>query len=232
MRTRMEKYYKDENTLQRTSKNDSLYEQLYKEHQEPTSNVTVLDNINEIDITKIKELVDNRENYKKVREYEKIIQKDNNVQEKEEYLFEEIDDSNYDINQILEKKKNDSLSEEDLQKIRKITNTQIDILADLKYDEAYIDDPKYKTLIDKIAESNDGGTADLFANLKETDEEKEEVIEEKEPTFYTKSNSFDQKDFNENIIEEEKSSNAWLIIITVFMVLVAVGIFVWFKFLK
>ena len=61
MRSRMDRYYKDEEMLQRTSRNDLLYEELYKEKQEPTSNITVLDNINEIDISKIKEIVSDRE---------------------------------------------------------------------------------------------------------------------------------------------------------------------------
>ena len=54
MRTRMDKYHNNEELLERTSKNDSLYEQLYREKQTLSSNVTVLDNIDEIDISKIK----------------------------------------------------------------------------------------------------------------------------------------------------------------------------------
>ena len=65
----MDKYYKDEDVMQRTSKNDSLYEELYKQKQVPRSNITVIDNVNEIDITKIKSMVDSRENYKRVRDY-------------------------------------------------------------------------------------------------------------------------------------------------------------------
>ena len=75
MRSRMDRYYKDEEMLQRTSRNDLLYEELYKEKQEPTSNITVLDNINEIDISKIKEIVNDRENYRKLRNYEDLVDK-------------------------------------------------------------------------------------------------------------------------------------------------------------
>ena len=33
MKSRMDKYYKDEDIMQRTSKNDSLYEELYRQKQ-------------------------------------------------------------------------------------------------------------------------------------------------------------------------------------------------------
>lgn len=104
MRTRMDKYHNNEELLERTSKNDSLYEQLYREKQTLSSNVTVLDNIDEIDISKIKEMVNNRETRRKERKYENLVNpididsyKRNNIN----YDFDEIDDKNYDINQIL-----------------------------------------------------------------------------------------------------------------------------------
>ena len=60
----MDKYYKNEEVLQRTAKNDTLYDELYREKQVPRSNVSVIDNVNEIDISKIKTMVDSRENYR------------------------------------------------------------------------------------------------------------------------------------------------------------------------
>ena len=56
MKSRMEKYYKDEDVMQRTSKNDSLYEELYKEKQIPRSNITVIDNVNESEIAVVLQL--------------------------------------------------------------------------------------------------------------------------------------------------------------------------------
>ena len=67
MRSRMDRYIESNEVLERTSKNDALYEELYKEKQTPRSNVTVLDNINEIDISKIKDIVNSREEYRKTR---------------------------------------------------------------------------------------------------------------------------------------------------------------------
>ena len=91
MKSRMDKYYKDEDVMQRTSKNDSLYEELYKQKQVPRSNITVIENVNEIDITKIKSMVDSREKYKRVRDYEKIVGGVDNYKTSEiKYDFEEI----------------------------------------------------------------------------------------------------------------------------------------------
>ena len=73
MRSRMDRYIESDEVLERTSKNDALYEELYKEKQTPRSNVTVLDNINEIDISKIKDIVNSREEYRKTRKYENLV---------------------------------------------------------------------------------------------------------------------------------------------------------------
>ena len=86
MRTRMDKYHNNEELLERTSKNDSLYEQLYREKQTLSSNVTVLDNIDEIDISKYNEVLycyndfwDNESEVMKNKKYEVIISKGTKV---------------------------------------------------------------------------------------------------------------------------------------------------------
>ncbi len=196
MKTRMEKYYKEEDPLQRTSKNNSLYDELYKEKQEPTSNVTVLDNIDEIDITKIKEMVDNREEYKKVRKYEDLVNFDEKPTDKaSDISFDVIDDSNYDINKIIEKKRCDRCYDEDSSKMRKISNTQYNILKELDVNESIEEEEmdtdfmtqekQIRTLINTISKDSDEST-DLFANLRETKEEQ---------TFYTGSASLEKVDF-------------------------------------
>ena len=123
----MDKYYKDEDVMQRTSKNDSLYEELYRQKQMPRSNITVIDNVNEIDITKIKTMVDSRENYKRVRDYENIVNPMDTYRKSEiDYHFDEIDNSNYDINEILKNKR--SNKEYDSTKVRRINNALYDIM--------------------------------------------------------------------------------------------------------
>ena len=145
MRTRMDKYHNNEELLERTSKNDSLYEQLYREKQTLSSNVTVLDNIDEIDISKIKAMVNNRETRRKERKYENLVNpididsyKRNNIN----YDFDEIDDKNYDINQILEKKRSGRNYEES-PRVRKISDTNYNILKSLDF-EAKEDEEEFK----------------------------------------------------------------------------------------
>lgn len=239
MKSRMEKYYNNEQIEQRTNKNDSLYDEIYKEKQKLNSNVTVIDNVNEIDINKIKEMVNNRENYKKVRKYENLINCNQSVtEEKAKYTFDEINDEDYDINQILKKKRIDMIDENN--KIRKIDLSNIDFskAKDNSYESR---DEQIKELVQTIA--GDDNSMDLFANLKQTsveintkkndDIDKTELV--KETVFYTSTNSFKNKDFKESLDEKDDDGNKGttiLTIITIVVLLAAIGIFVWYKFFK
>ncbi len=54
MKTRMEKFHKDNNeSPRREDKNSFLYDEIYVEKKDPTSNITLIDNVNEIDINRI-----------------------------------------------------------------------------------------------------------------------------------------------------------------------------------
>ena len=231
----MDKYYKEEELMQRTSKNDFLYDELYKEKQIPSSNVTVLDNINEIDITKIKAMVDKRENYKKVKDYNSIVNDlDNYKKEEVKYDFEEIDEADYDINEILKKKRSNI---ENTNKIRKISGEDYELMTSLETSEEENDnidltghEKQLKDLYDTITKAIDD---DLFANLKEDKEEVEEKTEEEtvdnenESSFYTSTSKIDAKDFGE---DEEKNGSTLFIVIAIIAILVAVGIVVYLKF--
>lgn len=230
MKSRMDKYYKDEELMQRTSKNDSLYDELYREKRMPKSNVTVIDNINEIDITKIKTMVDSRENYKRVKDYGNIVNPLDNYKDSEiDYNFDEIDYSNYDINEILKNKRSDKVYESDPTKVRSITNKEYDILSSLeiKKEEELSDDllnheKQLKDLFNTVSRTAITEATDLFSNLKE-DVEKEE-------TFYTSTSKFDNDDFAEEI--NSKNGSKWFIIIGVIAVLIAISVIVYIKFFK
>ena len=235
MRSRMDRYIESDEVLERTSKNDALYEELYKEKQTPRSNVTVLDNINEIDISKIKDIVNSREEYRKTRKYENLVSPidiDSYKKKNIEYQFDEIDNNDYDINQILLKKRSDRVYNKEEPKIRKISETQYDILKSLDIHEDDVK-PDYMTqennlkdLLNTIAKSKTvNESTDLFANLKE--ESKEEEIDK---SFYTNADTFSDLDFD---IEESKSNGSKILIIIVLSALIiAIGIFIWFKFFK
>lgn len=237
MKSRMEKYYKDEDILQRTTRNDTLYEELYREKQTPSSNVTVLDNVDEIDINKIREMVNSRENYKKMRKYENLVNSDTEMEKAPDYEFDIIDDSNYDINEILQKKK--EVRTDDNVRVRKITNieyTTSNVVLDDDEDEMSTDfltqEKKLRNLTETVSEKS---SFDLFANLKDdgTDNETDCEPEKKEDTFYTSTKAFTNEDFKDEDDDEESSGGGKaLVIITIIALLIAAGIFVWFKFFK
>ena len=226
MKSRMDKYYKEEELMQRTSKNDSLYDELYKERL-PKSNVTVIDNINEIDITKIKSMVDSRENYKRVRDYENLVNPIENYKKDEiEYNFDEIDYSNYDINEIIKNKRSSKTYDTDPNRVRKITNDEYDILSSLEIkNDEFSDDlinheKQLKDLFNTVSRTVIDDT-DLFSNLKE---------EKEEQTFYTSTSNFESDDFKDEV--EGKNSSKLFVVISVIAILIAIGVSVYIKFFK
>jgi len=225
----MDRYYEEDDKLQRTSRNSTLYEDIYSEKSNPNDNVTVIDNISEIDINKIKGVINNRESYKKIKKYENVMGvNEGDSTNKESYEYERVDESKYDINKIIESKKLENSDDED--KIRKISDVQYEVLSDsnsLNDSNSLVSDQEknIRELMNTVTDSTD-----LFANLKES--ETTGVVSE--CSFYTNTVSFDKEDFDEkeseDVGDDEKGSSVFLKIIIVLSFLVAIGVFVWFKF--
>lgn len=225
MKTRMERYFDEQDEVARTKKNQDLYEDIY--NNLPSSNVTVLDTGSEIDISKIKELVESREGYKRVRQYQSIMKTPDIEEEKEEYdIYKDIDNKIYDINMILEDAKSKRVIS-DREKYRNMRNTQYDILSKLNLSEEpeveemvsdfFTQDKAMKSFITNIhkevKESNDKTgvqskvSVDLFEDLKggENTILTEALTEEKinsapnnateDAGFYTSHFNFTKEDF-------------------------------------
>ena len=226
MKSRMDKYYKDEDVMQRTSKNDSLYEELYRQKQIPRSNVTVIDNVNEIDITKIKSMVDSRENYRRVRNYENITNPIDTYRKSEiNYQFDEIDNSNYDINEILKNKRSNKTY--DSNKVRRINNIEYDIMPRREEDMSDEIDNHEKQLIDlfnTVSRTAVREETDLFSNLREDTA----VVEKKEEEFYTSTTQFENDDFVDDI--KESNNSKIFIIIGVLAIVIAICVVIYLKF--
>lgn len=154
----MDRYYKDKsNNIGRSHKNQELYKQI--EDLDSYTNiegVATIENTNEIDISKVKEMLKNRENYKKQKYLRSISPR---TEEKDEiYVMkkEEEPEKNYDINDIINKMKNES--KEDDFKYRKLDEEQYDVLRSLnkrgikqkKYDE----EKELKELLNTIVSKN------------------------------------------------------------------------------
>ena len=218
MKSRMDKYYKDEEVMQRTSRHDYLYDELYKEKQSLDSNVTVLDNINEIDISKIKAMVEKREDYSRVRNYNKLFEEQKKIENDINYDFEEVDSSNYDINEILKKKKEETT---DNDKVRSLSNKDYETITNLENIAISNHEKQLKDLYDTV--SNAKISDDLFANLKEEDKKEEES------SFYTNTSKFDQDDFGDEV---EKSGSTIFIVIAVVAIILMIAAILYLKFLK
>lgn len=130
MRTRMEKYYDgSENEGSRTTKNNDLYKDVAKSELDSfdvNSNMSVLgDNPNSINIDKVREMLDRKYRIEPKR-------KSISIDDDEEIARVDIDETReYDINSILEKAKENKESSYEIDRLRKLHNTQYDILKNL-----------------------------------------------------------------------------------------------------
>ena len=226
MKSRMDKYYSENELMQRTSKNDSLYDELYMEKQTLSDNMVVLNDADEIDINKIKSMIDSRENYKRAKKFEDVVSPTkNNKDEEIDYKFDEIDDSNYDINEIIEKKR--STNEEE-NRVRKLDTKYESTMEELS-EEFLTHEQQLRDLFDTVTQTNLAKT-DLFSNLREDDSEKTKD-ETKEEEFYTNTSKLEKEDFDDEFVE--KSSNAKVfIIITIILMIIAIGVILYLKVFK
>lgn len=222
----MDKYYSENELMQRTSKNDSLYDELYREKQTLSDNIVVLNDADEIDINKIKSMIDSRENYKRAKKFEDVVSPTNNIKDEEiDYKFDEIDDSNYDINEIIEKKR--STNEEE-NRVRKLDTKYESTMEELS-EEFLTHEQQLRDLFDTVTQTNLAKT-DLFSNLREDDSEKTKD-ETKEEEFYTNTSKLEKEDFDDEFVE--KSSNAKVfIIITIILMIIAIGVILYLKVFK
>ena len=135
MKTRMEKYYDEENNNVdlREKKNMSLYENIDEyevEDYKIEANATVLDNnAKNIDVEKIKKILDTK--------YNRQPKRRSIVLEEEEYQEPDIsldETREYDINAILERARSEKEVDYEKERLKKIRDTQYDILNSLDID--------------------------------------------------------------------------------------------------
>ena len=106
MDSRMDKYTSN-NSTSRSSRNKKLYEDLYSDTS--YNNSVVLDDSKEVDIAKIKEIIDRQNNPEKKR----IVRPTKDIYDDIDILKEEVNEKVYDINEVLKeaKSKRDILEE-------------------------------------------------------------------------------------------------------------------------
>lgn len=241
MNSRLDKYYEnnDEIVNSRVHKNEELYKEISKSEidgYEVKSNATVLgENKNEIDVDKIKKILDNK--YNEIPKRKSIRLEDTDEEKEEEETTKE-----YDINVVLEKAREQKSENYEEERLKKLRDTQFDILKNLDIEKAKkeseqeelddLEEDNLKSLINTIAlnEKNNAtntsldilsdlkgsGNTEVLAGLKEEVEKKEkEETEELSKTntsttnlvnsFYTSSNAIKKKDFED--IDEDFSKD-------------------------
>lgn len=258
MSSRMDRYYEnDEFVGSRTKRNEQLYQEINLNELEDvnlTSNAHVIGD-NNIDLDKIKELLE-----KQYQEEPKKINVFNEPQEIKESSFDSEETKEYDINAILEKAKSTKEVDYERDRLKKIHDTQYDILKQLDVEKEEEQESSKVTsnkedlvnLIHTITEkemAKEMDPLDILTDLKGGDNTvvlegikkeaedqeikktvKEEVKKEIDKTFYTNSLSFTQSDFDD-FNDLKEDIESNKIIIRVLLAIVVIALLVGMVFL-
>ena len=217
METRANKYSDESTSMSRTKKNQNLYteiSELKMDSFDVNSNSHVLSNDGRtIDIDRLRDMLDKR--------YREDVKKKSLGDIDEDEIREEIklaETREYDINEIINKAKENKQNDYEVERLKKLRNTQVDILNQLNIDalskiddrvKAVSDDEKdeLKSLIDTInlteetnALKKDMDPLDILGDLKGDDDTKIEGVEELTEEIVRKAKLESAKE----IVEEKK----------------------------
>ena len=243
MASRMDRYYESiSNSNGRSTKNKDLYRKI--QNMDGYSNIEAVHTIaktNEIDITKVRELIKNRENYKREKQYRNAFNIEDKPKETEVKKYFQ-DDKSYDIMDVLDKAKV-NYNEDNTN--RSLKNTHYDVLNELNLRNNNYEDSEeeLKDLINTITNKNDNDDVGLFDELtsnttvgdassihKIIEEEKEEQKKndntaEMDKSFFTSTMSFSDEDFEEfkNMGKRVRKNNILIIILMIIIILAIIG---------
>ena len=257
MASRMQRYYEQEGSRSRSQKNKELYKDIYEYGE--YSNIEGIASIgkaNEIDITKIKELLNSRENYQKRREYRQTVDREPERYEEEPYEQEVLEDKNYDIRDILVKAK-EVMPKDDKERV--LRDNKYKDLIKLKKEPETPTEEDLKELINTITSTSMlnkiGDTTlahELFSDLAPSEntkkgdpkslkeymaEAKREVTNTNEnsldKSFFTSSLNLSRSDFVDGEEKEKKTSVFSKIIITLLVIVIlgCIGIIIYKRFM-
>lgn len=186
MATRMEKYKNNNNLKSRSNKNKDLYNEIYTYSKYSNiEGIAEIENSNQVDITKVKELLESRENYQKQRKYRRLTN-DYKEEEKEPIRvprrFPELEEKNYDIRDVLKEARENKEPDD---KERVLKNTQynilknIDLKKEIKKEDYFEESPEeeLKELIETIHNNSilnqtNFTSTDLLSDLKDDEDTK------------------------------------------------------------
>ena len=131
MSSRMDRYTETPLLKSRSEKNRELYEQIKNsdiDNYDISSNATIIgEDISKIDVNKVKDMLDKR--YRDDFNKRNILPKD--INEDEDIERKIVDTKEYDINAILEKAKKNQNVDYEKERLKRVHDTQYDILKNL-----------------------------------------------------------------------------------------------------
>lgn len=246
--SRMDRYYKSDFGLnKRTTRNKDLYKSIYEDTE--YSNIEGIANIdksNEIDISKIKDMLKSRENYQSGRELKTFIPKEETIKYE---TFEREANRNYDIRDILnqakenkEEEKYHNLDEKNLEILKQLKNKSKDKKPSKEL-ENMIDSITSTSKLYKLSDNELG--LDLLNDLKSDGTEAIQNIKQEELTktnstldksFFTSSMSFTDGDFEQiselkNSVHKNNHMIRFVIVLIMLLITIAIAILI-FNILK
>jgi hypothetical protein len=243
----MDRYYSN-TTNKRTTRNQELYKTIYEDSEYSNiEGIATIDKSNEIDITKIKNMLKNRDDFQSKREFKSYVPKEDTTGYE---TFEQGEDRVYDIRDILNKAKENK----EEQKYHNLDQTNIDILKELKLKpketkpqddlSTMVDTITNTSKLNKLSDHELG--LDMFEDLKSNDntivsdktsirsileeakkqeQNNQETQTNLDTSFFTSSLSFSQDDFEQiNELKKNVKKNNTLIKVLIFIVILAITV--------
>jgi len=139
MRSRMERYHQNEEVCDvvgsRSDKNQQLYQNLGKNTK--YTSFTDISQVNAVDLDAATKSYRTREGYHQIKDYGEIIEQPKVKRELDDfnYLYQDHENRVYDINSVLKSAKEHREEKDELEKKRKLKNTNYNILASLDPEE-------------------------------------------------------------------------------------------------
>ena len=215
MKSRMERYYENDEANTRSHRNKELYKKVHDSEINQfnvNSNESVIgESSKNIDVDNLRQILD-----KKYRESPKRKSISLDIADKKPQIEEIKDeDKDYDINVILEKARQQKQTDYNEERLKKIRDTQFDILKGLNLkkeeneedeEEPNDEEKKLMTLINTITsnelanENNSSNPLDLLEDLKGNDDTKVLPSEEITKTLEVKNSEDIKKIGEENKI--------------------------------
>ena len=222
MASRMDRYRNQEleTTGMRTKRNEHLYARVEAPLEySSVEGVARIDNTNSVDINKIKELLLREEEPKK-KHHSKMEKQETLEDTSELVTFNQLEDKNYDIRDILNKAK-DEKEEDDADKYRNLQNTGYDILKNIQVQKkpTEISDQELNhvgdttlslSMLDNLQDNEEEEITETMSSKtirdllneetsKEEDGDDDDFEEQRtlDNSFFTSSLNFSEEDFNE-----------------------------------